>query len=369
MNDKSDEESQVNTPTGPGPATTRGAKSIIPSIGRSLSCEANTDWFKDAKWGAFMHFLADTASAQTAAALTPDEWNRRVDAFDVERLATDLADAGVRYFFLTIGQNSGFYCSPNKTFADIVDRKPSRFSERDLILDMAAALKPHGIRMMAYFNSHAPSHDRQAIKNLRCTPPWDCGAWSFKPDAYSKEDAGKTDARLTEFQTMWESIVREWSVRWAGDVHGWWIDGCYFSDKMYNASEAPNYASFAAALKAGNPASIVAFNSGCNVPVVCLTQYEDYTAGEADRGLPVADAWGPIPCAPVKRFVKGAQYHILTFQGDWWGQGTPRFNDELFVGFTRHINAQQGGVTWDVPHKDGVIGPAALRQLGKLHHL
>lgn len=331
---------------------------------------ANTDWFKDAKWGAFMHFLADKASATSPTELTADQWNRQVDTFDVDKLAADLANAGARYFFLTLGQNSGFYCSPNKTFEDIVGRKPGRFSKRDLIQDMAIALKPFGIRMMAYFNSHAPAHDLQAVKNLRCTPPWDCKQWSFKSDTYSQSDAAKTDARLTEFQLMWESIIREWSVRWGKMVHGWWIDGCYYSDTMYRAPDAPNYQSFAAALKAGNPDSLVAFNAGVNMAVHYLTEFEDYTAGEADRALPVTDEWGKLPYPPmVNRYINGEQYHVLTYQGDWWGQGKPRFNDELFVGYTRHINEQQGVVTWDVPHTNGVIEPSALRQLSLLKKL
>ncbi|MGC8977662.1 MAG: hypothetical protein ACP5OB_08625, partial [Candidatus Ratteibacteria bacterium] len=36
------------------------------------------------------------------------------------------------WLIFTIGQNSGFYCSPNKTYDEIVGRKESRLSKRDL---------------------------------------------------------------------------------------------------------------------------------------------------------------------------------------------------------------------------------------------
>ena len=41
--------------------------------------------------------------------------------------------------------------------------------------------------------------------------------------------------------------------RWGQKVWGWWFDGCYFADAMYRHPDAPNFASFAAAAKAGNP--------------------------------------------------------------------------------------------------------------------
>ena len=44
--------------------------------------------------------------------------------------------------------------------------------------------------------------------------------------------------------------MREWSLRWGDKIGGWWIDGCYFADEMYRHPDAPNFASFTAALKA-----------------------------------------------------------------------------------------------------------------------
>ncbi len=100
---------------------------------------ASTDWLRDRKWGLFMHFLAAPASGGPAD-FGVDEWNRQVDAFDVERLATQAAEVGAGYFFLTIGQNTGYYCSPSATYDALVGRQPSRLSRRDLVADLSAAL-------------------------------------------------------------------------------------------------------------------------------------------------------------------------------------------------------------------------------------
>ena len=99
--------------------------------------------------------------------------------------------------------------------------------------------------------------------------------------------------RLVEFQRRWESIIREWSLRWGQDVSGWWIDGCYFPDQMYRFDDEPNFASFAAALKAGNPQAIVAFNPGVKVPVVVRLEGTNVEEGKQllrDSGMAIIPA-------------------------------------------------------------------------------
>jgi len=180
---------------------------------------------------------------------------------------------------------------------------------------------------------------------------WEWGYVGGWPHSYGPERTGK---RLAEFQEKWEAIIREWSVRWGGKVHGWWIDGCWFADEMYRHAEPPNFRSFAAALKAGNPDSLVAFNPGVSIPVVRHTEYEDYTAGEISTALP--ECPGPE--------VNGAQWHILTYLGTDWGKGEPRFPTDMVVGYTKHVRERGGVITWDVrPTEEGGIAESFLKQL------
>ena len=37
----------------------------------------------------------------------------------------------------------------------------------------------------------------------------------------------------------------EWSERWGNKIAGWWFDGCYWPNIMYQSCEAPNFGSFA----------------------------------------------------------------------------------------------------------------------------
>jgi hypothetical protein len=309
---------------------------------------ANTDWFRDAQWGVFTHYLESPASHSRPSATDADAWSRRVDSFDVKALAGQLESTGARYYFITLGQNSGHYCTPNAAYDGIVGRRPSLCAKRDLVADLHAALAPKGIRLLVYLPAGAPEYDALAVERFK---------WK------------KGNHRLAEFQQLWESVIREWSLRWGRKVSGWWIDGCYYADAMYRHVEAPNWASFAAALKAGNANSLLAFNPGVKVPVIRHSECDDYTAGELSGDLPVA-VWGgegKWPCTPFGRHVNGAQYHVLNYLGDWWGQGQPRFPDELVVGYTRYVNRQEGVVTWDAPiGHDGRIPEAFLAQLRKL---
>jgi hypothetical protein len=319
---------------------------------------ANTDWFLQAKWGVFVHCLADFASNTEVPDIPVADWNDRIDSFNVRGLADQLEAIGAGYYMLTLGQNSGFYLSPNATYDSIVGYDPSRCSRRDLVADLIAELEPRGIRMMVYFSACAPALDKQAIERLRCTPPNDAPKLGFHPNLYEYQEG--VDDRLTEFQRMWEGVIREWSLRWGKGCHGWWIDGCYNAEVMYRAPEPPNFASFAAALKAGNPDSLVAFNPGVKVPVICHSEFEDYTAGEISDAFPAPTMYGR---PKLGRYVDGAQYHILTYMGTGWGQGAPRFSDEFVIGYTKLINDHEGLISWDTAGTpDGLIAEANFRQ-------
>ncbi len=211
--------------------------------------------------------------------------------------------------------------------------------------DLAAALQKRGIRLMVYLPSGAPAGDHAADAALE----WRNGPY-----------------RNLEFQRKWEQVIREWSLRWGKKVSGWWFDGCYFPNAMYRSPDPPNFASFAAAARAGNPDAIVAFNPGVVYRILSMTPYEDFTAGEIDK----PDLVTIRRSADGK--MDGTRIHMLSYLGTTWGMGTPRFAIEDIIKYTRQITAQQGAVTWDVPVQlNGTIAQPFLDQLialGKAPH-
>ena len=286
-----------------------------------------TDWFRDARWGVFTHYLGGVDESAEA-------WNRRIDGFDVKGLADQLQAIGTKYYFITLGQNSGHYLSPNATYDNYVGIKPSKCSTRDLVADLYEALHPKGIKLLVYLPSGAPDRDPVAVKALE---------WQAGPH------------RNREFQIKWENVIREWSRRWGKKVAGWWFDGCYAPNEMYRFPDPPNFATFAAAARAGNPDSIVAFNPGVLVPIISESEYEDYTAGETNE---------PDKIQCTGRWVNGAQFHMLSYLGPWWAASPPRFTNDQVIEWTRAINDHQGVVTWDVPiQPDGHIPQPFVDQL------
>ncbi|MCX5637037.1 MAG: alpha-L-fucosidase [Planctomycetota bacterium] len=318
----------------------------------------NTDWFHKDKWGIMASYLADPLAASGGGkgkdfVLDSENWNIQVDSFDVKGLADQLEDIGVKYYLITLGQNSGHYCSPNATYDKIVGITPSKCSRRDLIVDLYKELEPRGIKLIVYLPSGAPAADPVAAGKLK----WRWG--------YSQQWPGggeRTGERLAEFQQNWEAIIREWSLRWGKHVAGWWIDGCYFANEMYRFSEPPNFASFAAALKAGNPDAIIAFNPGVKNPIAAHTEHEDYTAGEISQEIPIChDRW-------VEYNGKEIQYHLMSYLGKGWSVGDrPRYSTDELIEYTRRVTDGGGVITWDVPFdKHGLIAPEFVQPLKRL---
>jgi hypothetical protein len=294
-------------------------------------------WMPEAQWGVMTHYLADWQARVHHLDMNVELWNKLVDGFQVDEIAKQLESAGARYYQISIGQNSGYYLSPNKTYDRLTGIQPGKCSRRDLVADLADALSKRGIRLLVYLPSGGPGGDKAADAALE----WRNGPTPNK-----------------EFQKRWEQIIREWSERWGKKVAGWWFDGCYFPNIMYRSPEAPNFASFAAAARAGNPDAVVAFNPGVVYRMISLTPYEDFTAGEIDKPELVTIR------RSVDGKVDGSQIHMLSYLGETWGMGQPRFTAEQAVAFTRKVRDAGGAVTWDAPVElNGTLSAAFLDQL------
>jgi hypothetical protein len=184
--------------------------------GFSANAPDRAAWMQQARWGVMNHYLADWIARREKMKMSVDKWNDLIDNFDVEGLAKQLKSVGAGYYLITIGQNSGYYLSPNSTYDSYVGIRPSKCSQRDLVADLYEALHKRGIKLMVYLPSGAPGGDRVGVKTLE----WQKGPY-----------------RNLEFQLKWEQVIREWSVRWDKKVVGWWFDGCYWPNSMYRSPE------------------------------------------------------------------------------------------------------------------------------------
>ena len=287
----------------------------------------STDWFRDAKYGVFMHFLPGDPEGLAL-----------VEQFDVEALAGQLEKAGAKYFIITLGQNSGYFNSPNAAYNRFTGYAPSeRCAKRDLPLDLYRALQPKGIKLMLHLPCQVPNQDARAQK------------------AFGLRE-GKQDQPIDlEFAKKWAEVIQEWSERYGNKVSGWWFDGAY-EHVQFNEAIAQVYAQ---AVKRGNPKAIVTFNPG--VKVIHYTKAEDYTAGELNE---------PFANVPSSRWLQGSQWHALTFIGSNWGQRNTRYADRQWAEWLSAVTAKGGVVTLDMgPNYDpkagpvGTLAPEQLKQV------
>lgn len=283
------------------------------------SCQApETDWLSRAGHGVFNHYLdglqnsfGPNSNGQNTS------WSDCVDAFDAEAYAASLAAAGARYAIITMMQGGITMIAPNRVYDQYTGYAPGvACSRRDLVLDIATALRPRGIELMLYWTGDGPHTDEQASTGL---------GWPAAPSS-------RADVPLL-FAQRWAEVLREYAVRYAGAVRGWWVDGCYI---YFNYTEQ-KLQPYHDAIRAGNPAGLVALNHGVVHPISRYSEWEDYTCGESNDFTEL----------PAARFVNGSQWHTLSFLGQAWAAPGVRYNGSALRAYVRAVEAVGGAVTVD----------------------
>ena len=292
----------------------------------------DTDWFHDAKVGAFMHFLPGAETFDL------------VDKFDVVALADQLERAGVKVFELTLGQNSGYFNAPNPVYDEIAGYKAGeRCAKRDLPMEMAKELKKRGIDFMVYLPCQTPNKDNQAITNF----------------GFNVNDPGSDKFFTEKGVENWAKVIAWWSQHYGDLVKGWWFDGGY-TWCGFNWAVGREYNK---AVKSGNPHSLATFNPGVQKDLNRHCHAADYTAGEIADDL--------LTTVTPGRWVNGAQAHVLTFIGEWWGAyDSLRFTDEQIAGWVKEFTGNGGVVMFDVgPNYDESVAPIGTIGERQIHQL
>ena len=88
-------------------AATTDAQRVKKGFDRKTA-EIRTARLHDAKWGVFNHFLQSGCK-------TAEEWNAKVDGFDVEKVASQLESCGAKFYFITMMFWRSTRCATAKT--------------------------------------------------------------------------------------------------------------------------------------------------------------------------------------------------------------------------------------------------------------
>jgi hypothetical protein len=247
------------------------------------------------------------------------EWNEAVDGFDADKFADQVKESGAGFVMFTLGQNSGYYCSPNASFDSIVGVKPGDLcSVRDLPMDVIKALGKYAIPVILYLPGNPPVSNKLVSEKFR---------YSF----------GKDSATSQFNQPILENMIREWSLRYGNGVKGWGFDGLYDWNEIRSTrmdmSLKHNISTHTLAAKAGNKHSIVTYNYGFG-KIHTNTPYCDYSSGEKQT----------IDEIPSSRWVEdGVQWFLFTYLGEKWGGKGQQFKTKVLTSKAKQI-VENGGV-------------------------
>jgi hypothetical protein len=313
----------------------------MPNSARLEEALERTAWMADARFGVMAHWLPETKPMK-GHPLT--DWNEAVEAFDIEGFLQQFKHAGAGYLLFTLGQNSGFYCSPNEAFDATLPGRCSRFDLAGAIADRITA---SGARFMAYLPTEMDSSKDMDLRN----------AFGWDAHPYDK----------SIFHEKYQRVIQCWAERFGKKLSGWWFDGCYDQHSWTSTDEWSNerfdYRKWVACAKAGNHDALVAFNNGVGsfLPI-CASQ--DYTAGEAND----------LSYLPSGRMNSYTQWHALTYLDCFWGHTEqvgaiepPRFSDEELFAYVKKCREKKGAVTLNVGiYQSGLMADKTIEQLNRL---
>ena len=183
--------------------------------------EARLAWFRDAKYGLFIHWgLYAIPAGEWKGKTIPGigEWimNRakipvaeyaslatqfNPVKFDADAWARMAKDAGMKYIVITSKHHDGFalFQSGASPF-NVVDATPFK---RDVLKELAAACARQGIRLGFYYSQSQDWHEPNGAGN----------SWDFGPDSLKDYDAylrGKAEPQIKELLTEYGPVALIW---------------------------------------------------------------------------------------------------------------------------------------------------------------
>lgn len=212
----------------------------------------------------FISYSSDTRSQTVDKGFTAAQWNAAVNSFDVASFAKQVQATGAKNIVLMLGQNTGYYCSPNSAYEKYAGVDPTtRASKRDLPMEIADALLPLGIGMFLYLPEDVGWGDKKAAAGF--------GLSALALDNWVVDNS---------FTPKWNAVVKEWADRYRTKVRGWFFDG-YDSRWGVSTAMAQTYRN---TVLAANPCGIATFN-GANGNGLSDTERGE-TRIDAATGLP-----------------------------------------------------------------------------------
>jgi hypothetical protein len=339
-----------------GASSILGASALLSGL-RVLAAPPQTrargraEWMSG-RWGIMVHWIAPGPAPEVGTRVRNLEI--AVNNFNLARFVDDLRESGASWVIFTLGQNTGLYVGRNK----YLEQKGfgQLQSGRDLVLEMAEAIKAEDRRFIAYLPGE--------VGNSRKVQPL------FSWDEPNRE----------EFEKAYLPFVKAYSDHLGRSCDGWWFDGCYDSKTYPWASR--NWRDWAEAARSGNPERVIAFNDGSFLSrkLAPTSTEQDFLAGECGKIVDGRAAFGRDPgqsFQPSQAMVANTNclYHVLTpidCNGKWGHEmpgpmPPPAYEDDQLITFVRNWVKIGAAVTLNVGiYQEGHLSPATVAQLKRL---
>lgn len=321
-----------------------------------LAGYGDISWMTKGKYGIFMHYQYRILLGYggTSKPMLPDpsqmtavQWNQLVDGFDVKGFTAQVVKAKVGWVMFCLDDHHfAWPCAPNKTFCDYTGYSPGeKCSRRDLIMELANALNPIGIKVIVYYAGlNGYMKEPKIMKGLRDTVR---GTYNEKAPL----PAESCYRRL--------AILKEYADRYKDKIAGWWFDG--MEPDTFN--EIPNgWNAIYSIVHEANPKAVIAFSYGRDEQACLIKGIDDYTGG---------DTWTK---QDLKRLTpgnlppkNGILWHGKIYCGNFYhGMGDDnQFTDQELIDWIRTCNNQGGVCTLDWPFdpNTGLIKEFGLKQM------
>ncbi|WP_223863506.1 hypothetical protein [Streptomyces sp. 5-10] len=241
-----------------------------------------TDCMSQGKFGVMTHYLAEncplssdgpyscpTSAYNTGIFPTIDQWNTRVNNYDVNGVVQQLKSVGAGWLEIPVGQNSGYFAAPNaelRRLAEAANVTPL-LTQRDLIKDLGNALHAAGLKLIVYTTSDQLQYNHRTQNDALLR-------------ALGGDPAHKTDPPNATYQANWNNVIRTWAQQWGTSVDGYFIDGSRWT------SLAPYYEQLAQTIR---PATSLSQHE--SVPLMNIKKTSLYS-GAALLGLTLTACGG-----------------------------------------------------------------------------
>ncbi|MEM9965288.1 MAG: alpha-L-fucosidase [Asticcacaulis sp.] len=314
------------------------AQAVAADAARAKASRSNTDWFANAGYGMWFHYL-DLTVPQSGPRVP---YEQAVNALDVPKFAKMVNDCGASYVIFTVNHGNPTCPAPIKSWEKL---HPGWTTKRDLIAELADALGRYNIKLMLYMNCPGVGNLVQLHGTAVDLP-------TFSEAEYSRQLI---------------SVFEEFGERYKEKVTGYWFDSWFQTIEAY--PNLPNEVLYKA-MKTGFHDRLVSVNHWSFPTEV---EWQDYWCGE------ITD----LPAKPFgSRYIKrgagaGLQAHSSIYLDAPWfhiqqdkPMPLPRYGAGELADYIRTCQKDQAPVTIGVGiYQDGTIGPKSLTVLKELRGL